>query len=251
MPATVVPDRPAIIQESRGAVVSLTFAELAARSSALAARLIRSGVAPGQAVGVFAPAGAAAAVAHVAVLKAGAVTVPIVPLLGERAILHRLGDADARVLLAAPELASETTALLDGLPHPVEVIELDLASGNANGDAPGFAPEPTGPEHPAIILHTSGTTGKAKGAVLPHRVILARQAPLSMIHGPFLPDDVFWTPADWMWVGSLVDSVLGPLSQGCTVMTYERRRFDPAGAIDRIKFFAVTKAFLPPPRSAS
>ena len=82
--------------------------------------------------------------------------------------------------------------------------------------------------------------------MIPHRVVLARQVPLSMVHGPFLGDDVFWTPADWMWVGSLIDCVLGPLSHGCTVMTYERRRFDPSEAIERLKTFGVTRAFIPP-----
>ena len=234
-----------MIQASGNSVRTIGFGELALRSSALAARLREQGAAPGVSVGVCVPAGIRAAIAHLAVLKAGAITVPIVPLLGDAAISYRLGDAGVRMVLLAPELADRVEPLLEHLPADIRVIPLDDGVLDAEA-APAFAPEPTGPEDPAIILHTSGTTGKPKGAVLPHRVVLARQVPLSMVHGPFLPDDVFWTPADWMWVGSLVDCVLGPLSHGCAVMTYERRRFDPAEAIERIRELGVTRAFIPP-----
>lgn len=243
LPATLAADRPAIVHEAWGTVARLTFGELARRSSALASRLVAGGAGPGEAVGVHAPAGIDAAIAHIAVLKAGAVTVPLVPLLGELAIEHRLRDSGARLLLCTPELAPGVAPLLDRLPREVRTVPLEGASLEG---ARGFEPAPTSSEDPAILLHTSGTTGKPKGAVLPHRIVLARQVPLSMIHGPFLPDDVFWTPADWMWVGSLVDSVLGPLSHGCTVMTYERRRFEASGAIERLKALGVTRAFVPP-----
>jgi acetyl-CoA synthetase len=245
-PASATPDRPAIVEESGGSVNAVTFSELAARSSALAARLASEGLAPGDAVAVFAPAGSMAATAHLGVLKAGAVTVPLVPLLGEAAILHRLGDSRARAALVTEELAPVLMPLLERLDHELRVITLDRDTLREASAEAGFAPAPTTSEDPAIILHTSGTTGKAKGAVIPHRVVLARQVPLSMVHGPFLPDDVFWTPADWMWVGSLIDCVLGPLSHGCTVMTYERRRFDPGEAIARIVSLGVTRAFIPP-----
>ena len=219
-PAGRAPDRPAILHESEGGSSSLTFHELADRSSALAGSLVGGGLVPGANVAVFAPAGPLAAIAHVAVFKAGAASVPLVPLLGDQAILHRLTDSEARTLVVAPELIESAMGLLDRLAEPLAVIPLaeDTMSGESSADP--FSPAPTAAEDPAMVLYTSGTTGKSKGAVLLHRVVLARHAPMSMIHGPFLPDDVFWTPADWMWVGSLVDSVFAPLSLGCTVMTY-------------------------------
>lgn len=240
VPAGTAPDRTAIVCEAQGRSTSLTFRDLARQSSNVAARLVEAGVEPGAPIGVFAPAGTIAAVAHLGVLKAGAVTLPLVPLLGDDAILHRLADARVATLLAAPALVDKARMLLGG-----NVIPLDehLLAGEPGAD---FEPAPVGPDDPAILLYTSGTTGKPKGALLPHRVVLARQVPLSMIHGPFLPDDVFWTPADWLWVGSFVDAVLAPLSHGCTVMTYERRRFDAVEAVEQIKASGVTRAFIPP-----
>jgi acetyl-CoA synthetase len=69
---------------------------------------------------------------------------------------------------------------------------------------------------------------------------------MAMIHGPFAADDVFWTPVDWMWIGSFIDSVLSPLSYGCTVFTYDRQRFEPVEAVRRLRDFRVTKAFIAP-----
>src|SRR5882762_9791113 len=71
--AATVPDRPAVIYESASGTSILTFGGLAAQSSALAAELCARGVGLQDTVGVFAPASALAVIAHVAVLKAGAV----------------------------------------------------------------------------------------------------------------------------------------------------------------------------------
>ena len=244
-------DRPAVIYESQRAVATITFGELAARSSQLAASLQRRGIGVRDTVGVFAPASIAAVTAHLAVLKCGAVTVPLVPLLGDEALAHRAGDAGLKALLidfdSDPGLAERAAMIAGRHPHELTVMAIEPGDGESGcgSRAPAAAVE-TLPDDPALILYTSGTTGRSKGAILPQRVVLARHVPLSMIHGPLLPDDVFWTPAEWVWVGSLVDCVLAPLTMGCTVMTYERLRFDPAVAVERIKRHGVTRAFVPP-----
>ena len=65
---------------------------------------------------------------------------------------------------------------------------------------------------PSIIIYTSGTTGSPKGALLPHRALLGH-IPCVEIPHHFLSSsdpvtDLFWTPADWAWIGGLFDVLL-------------------------------------------
>ncbi len=246
IPAGRVPDRPALIHERDGRIETLTFGELSRASSHLAARIVAAGVKPGERVGVFASAGNATAVAHIAALKAGAVTVPLVPLLGDDAISYRLDDAGIACVLVAPGESKRLGPIVGAAPTVRNVMTLGEEDDGAPHRADSFVPWATRPTDPAMIIYSSGTTGKPKGVLEPHSVVLGRNAPMTMIHGPFVPDDVFWTPVDWMWIGSFVDALLTPLSYGCAVLAYDRRRFDPAEAVARLKEFGVTKAFIPP-----
>lgn len=246
-PALRVPERRALIHERGGCTDVLSFADAARASSALAAELRARGVLAGESVGVFASAGNLTAVAHLAVLKAGAVTVPLVPLLGDDAVAYRLDDANVALLLVAPEEIDRVTAIGGNGSHLRDVIVLGENDGwLTNPRSDRFESYPTRATDPAIIIYSSGTTGKPKGVVVPHSIVLGRHAPVAMIHGPFVPQDVFWTPVDWMWIGSFIDAMLTPLSYGCTVLAYDRRKFDPVDAAAKIKAFGVTKAFLPP-----
>jgi acetyl-CoA synthetase len=246
VPASRIPERPALIHERGERTEVVTFAELASRSSSLAARLVAAGVAPGDRVGVFASAGNDTAIAHVAVMKAGAVTVPLVPLLGDDAIAYRLEDAGITCVLAEERESGRLGSIVSAAAGEHTVMVLEEVSGAQPHAAAAFSPHPAGARHPAMIIYSSGTTGKPKGAVEHHAIVLGRHAPMSMIHAPFVPGDVFWTPVDWMWIGSFVDSLLTPLSYGCTVLAYDRRKFDGVEAVRRITSFGVTKAFIPP-----
>jgi acetyl-CoA synthetase len=243
--AVSIPDRPALIHERGDRTEIVTFAELATRSSQLAARIVEVGVEPGDRVGVFASAGNETAVAHIAAMKAGAVTVPLVPLLGDDAIAYRLHDADVACVLVSAAESDRLASILATADRERTVVELGATAGDA-AEGHSFRPHLTRASDAAMIIYSSGTTGKPKGALEPHAIALGRHAPMSMIHGPFVPGDVFWTPVDWMWIGSFVDSLLTPLTYGCTVLAYDRRRFDGVEAVRRLKAFGVTKAFIPP-----
>ncbi|MFD5027713.1 amino acid adenylation domain-containing protein [Streptomyces sp. NPDC058373] len=137
---------------------SLSFPELDARSDHLAALLATTGVVPGDRVAVLLPRSTDSVAALLAVLKAGAVHVPLDTAMPEARLAAVLADARPRLTLA-------TTTTADQLPtdHPRLLL----------GQAPLPAPAHTGArptaDDPAYLLHTSGSTGTPKGVLVGHR----------------------------------------------------------------------------------
>jgi O-succinylbenzoic acid--CoA ligase len=131
--------------------VTYTFADLAERAARMRAALVREGGGPGARVALLAKNGVDTVLAILAILDLGATLVPIHP---------RLTPAEAEILLA------------DASPA-LTLREADLASLTAADPAPDPA---ITPEAPLAILYTSGTTGRAKGAVLSRRAFLASAA---------------------------------------------------------------------------
>ncbi|HEY5332558.1 MAG TPA: long-chain fatty acid--CoA ligase, partial [Solirubrobacterales bacterium] len=136
-----------------------------------AAVLAGLGVAPGDRVALLAPNGIDFVTAYFAILAAGAVVVPIPPMLVEGEVADLLKDSGARLALVDSELGDilraaaatarcEAVVLRDRSPD-------DLATRAAAAD-PLADSAPSGPLDPAVVFYTSGTTGRPKGAVLSH-----------------------------------------------------------------------------------
>ena len=179
---------------------SLTYAELAAATGALAARLPRGGR-----VAIWATPALETAVAVVAALRAGAAAVPLNPKSGEKELGHILSDSAPSVVLAAPA---------DELPSTVgQLLRLDVDVTGTGGPAP--APLP-GDEEPALIVYTSGTTGPPKGAVLPRRAIATTLDALADAW-QWTGDDVLVHGLPLFHVHGLVLGILGPLRRGGSV----------------------------------
>jgi long-chain acyl-CoA synthetase len=147
---------------------TLTYAELDERSARLAALLRERGLRPGDRVGVMLPNVPEFPVAYYGVLRAGGVVVPMNVLLKRREIAFYLEDSGAGLLLAwhgfcdeARDGASDAGAELIEV-EPEAFAELLAAQEPTDGMAE------TGEEDTAVILYTSGTTGKPKGAELTH-----------------------------------------------------------------------------------
>jgi long-chain acyl-CoA synthetase len=163
------PDAPAV----RLGEAELSYAELDERSARLA-----KGVRPGDRVGVMLPNVLEFPVAYYGVLRAGGVVVPMNVLLKRREIAFYLEDSGAKLLLAWHGFAAEAREGTAGAgAELVEVEPAPFAALLAECDpAPGLAD--TGEDDTAVILYTSGTTGKPKGAELTH-ANLARNADVS------------------------------------------------------------------------
>ncbi len=121
-----------------------------------------------------------------------------------------------------------------------------FAAALAQADA-DFTPSDTGPDTPALIIFTSGTTGPAKGALHGHRVLLGH-VPGVQFHHEWLPQpgDIAWTPADWAWAGGLLNILLPCLLLGVPVIHGGLERFDPELAFRLMSEMKVRNAFIPP-----
>jgi long-chain acyl-CoA synthetase len=145
-----------------------SFAELDRASGQIVGLLQERGVQPGDRVAVMLPNVPAFAVVYYGVLRAGGVVVPMNPLLKAREVAYYLGDSGARLIFGWYEFAEEVrkgAAERDAetvVVHPATFADL-VASTTPVPEIVDRDDEET-----AVILYTSGTTGKPKGAELTH-----------------------------------------------------------------------------------
>jgi rifamycin polyketide synthase module 1/2/3 len=149
----------------------VTYGALADRTARLAAHLQTHGVAPGQRAAIFLPHSVAWAEACIAIIRAGAVVVPISCEASDEEIAYRLADADCVAIFAKADQASRLAALAT---NQTALPMILLASASDADDFEAIATgtllepprDPIDIAQPSFIVYTSGTTGKAKGVVL-------------------------------------------------------------------------------------
>jgi len=258
--ANHTPDRLALIDvDQDGGVRQRTFGQLRSDSDRLANALRRLGLRhqgerwPDR-VGVLLPQRLETAVAHIAVLKSGGISIPLFTLFGEQALLHRLQDSGATMIITDRAGCGDLAGLRDRLPDLLHVLCVDGAAPGAIDLPAACAIEPdrfeavnTRADDPALLIYTSGTTGNPKGALHAHRVLLGHLPGVeTAFNGLPHANDRFWTPADWAWIGGLLDVLMPALHHGITVVAHRFRKFDPVTALQLMHTFQVRNAFLPP-----
>ena len=232
-----------------------SFREIAALSSRFANVLEARGLRRGDRLGVLLPQTPETAIAHVAAFKAGLVSVPLFTLFGDEALEFRLADSGAKALVTDAVGLEKLLEIRDRLPSLERVFvtggaavegtldfEVELARASDT-----FSPVDTSADDPAIIIYTSGTTGNPKGALHAQRVLLGHLPGVEMPHEFFpQPHDLFWTPADWAWIGGLFDVLLPAWHHGVPVLAYRARKFDPEEAFALMARHGVRNTFMPP-----
>jgi long-chain acyl-CoA synthetase len=148
---------------------TLTYGDLDDKSARLATLLRERGLEPGDRVGVMLPNVLEFPVVYYGVLRAGGVAVPMNVLLKKREIAFYLADSGARLLLAWHGFAEEAREGAAEAGTELIEVEPEAFAATLDGLDPAGEPATVDEEDTAVILYTSGTTGKPKGAELSHR----------------------------------------------------------------------------------
>ncbi len=215
----------------------LTYAEFDAAAARVATLLEGAGVEPGDRVGLMLPNGLAFAVAFYGIIYRGAVAVPMNPLLKSREIAFYLSNSGAKALFATPAFADEATAAAAETGSQCWLVD-DAALTDLIADLPGRAPAHRDDDDVAVILHTSGTTGKPKGAMLTH-ANLGRNADVCVrTLVQIQSDDVVMGCLPLFHVFGLTGGLNAAVHAGATLTLLAR--FDPRQAVELIERDGVT-----------
>ena len=218
--------------------LQFTFAEFDAAAARVATLLEQAGVEPGDRVGVMLPNTPAFAIVFYGIIYRGAVAVPMNPLLKAREVTFYLSNSGAKALFGTPAFANEASAGADEVGAQCWIVDdaglLDLIAGLPEQEAP----VERGADDVAVILHTSGTTGKPKGAMLTHGN-LGRNAEVSVrTLVETGPDDVVMGCLPLFHVFGLTCGLNVSVASAATLTLLPR--FDPAKALDIIARDRVT-----------
>jgi acetyl-CoA synthetase len=244
-----------VYENESGQVERYSFADLKRLSNRLANGLKASGIEQGDRFGILLPQCPETAISHIAVYKIGAIAIPLFTLFGTDAIEYRLSNSEAKGIVTDAANLPKIMQIWPNLP----LLKVVIVTRGAKADqvldfdelvekgSDGFNPLQTRADDPALIIYTSGTTGPPKGALHAHRVLLGHLPGVEFPHN-FFPqvNDFFWTPADWAWIGGLIDVLFPSWHHGVPVLAHRAKKFDPEEAFHLIAKYNIRNAFMPP-----
>jgi acyl-CoA synthetase (AMP-forming)/AMP-acid ligase II len=216
---------------------TMTFAEVDRRADQFAQALLDAGLRPGDRVALLLPNGLQMAEAYFGTARAGVVAVPLNTRWAPAELAFALKDAEPRLVIADAEWARELPETVPTVTAAEWARRVDAASAHDPGIVVAEA-------DPCVIMYTSGTTGKPKGAVRSHRsnvmvaLILVSELGLSA-------DDVGMALLPMFHVNSMWFVTLS-LAIGATCVIYPHRTFHPAHVIEELNRRKVTYSMFVP-----
>jgi long-chain acyl-CoA synthetase len=214
-----------------------TYAELDDASARVAGFLAERGVKPGDRVGIMLPNVPEFAIAYYGVLRAGAVVVPMNVLLKPREVAFYLGDPEAKLVFAWHQFADAAQQGAAEVGAECVVVEPEafarlLASANPVDDVAERTARDT-----AVILYTSGTTGKPKGAELTHSNLAINADVMKQVFS-IGPDDVILGALPLFHAFGQTCALNTAVSSGAELVMLAR--FDAGAALAAIERYGVT-----------
>lgn len=215
----------------------LTFAELDARSDARLAELLAAGLRRGDRVATLTANSPEHVEVFFACAKGGFRLVPLSWRLSPAELAYQLGDAEPAVLLVEAEQAALAAAACEAAKASGTQVPRQRPLVPVQGSAAPGVPEPPSDDDGLLLLYTSGTTGRPKGAVLTHANCFWTNLSLDLTIG-VRPDDVVLQVLPQFHVGGWNVQPLLAWWRGATVVL--ERAFDPARALRLISERGIT-----------
>ena len=232
---------------------SVTWAQLHDRVVALAGALSRRGVGFGDRVMILMLNRTEFIESVLAANLLGAIAVPLNFRLTAAEIALLVEDCEARVVITEAVLAPVATGVRVIQPLLATIV---VAGGSVDDTAldyddllaeEGKRPEPVDVpnDSPALIMYTSGTTGRPKGAVLTHTNLTGQTMSLLYTNGADISGDVGFIGVPFFHIAG-VGNMLGGLLLGVPTVIYPLGAFDPGQLLDALAAEKVTGIFLVP-----
>ena len=197
-----------------GVAATLTFGELDARSNRVAHLLTARGLLRGDRLGFYLPNSVEFIDLFLACVKIGVIVVPMNVLYRERELSHIVNDAEPKAVVTNQELAPQ-------IPAGAAVWRIDEVTAAAREHSAELPRIPLDGDDPAALVYTSGTTGRAKGAVLTHNNFAANTANL-LACWRITSEDRYLAALPLFHVHGLGNGVHTWLASGCRMRLLER-----------------------------
>jgi long-chain acyl-CoA synthetase len=218
--------------------LTYTFTQFDEAAAQVATLLQREGIEPGDRIGLMLPNSPAFAVAYYGIMRGGAVAVPMNPLLKSREVEFYLSNTAAKALFATPAFADAASAGAEAAGAKTWLVD-DAGLAALISDLPPQAvPVERDDADTAVVLHTSGTTGKPKGAQLTHGGLARNAEVATRTLIEIGPDDVVMGCLPLFHVFGLTCGLNAAVTAGATLTLIPR--FDARKAIQVIERDRVT-----------
>ncbi len=228
---------------------STTWAEFHARVERLANALAGRGIQAGARVAVLTGNRPEFLEVVLAANLIGAIAVPINHRLSAHEVAYIVEDSAATLLFSdslTTTIAAEAVRLVKAPLAVVDIGEADSAYEDLVGSDPRSSPLVDVPENAdALIMYTSGTTGRPKGAVLTHQNLQAQALTVTRAFELTSSDDVNLVASPLFHIGA-IGSVVALLLTGGTIVIAPSTAFNACETLDVLAVEGVTTVFLVP-----